>query len=152
MPASPGAHTYRGSRVLLISLEGAQPVGDLQQRGRPQLGAAGNEAPIVLHSEAEEGFVTDLLEGQADPGEPRHPLLIWSSGSWGGLSRQPHSNTPGDFPDRWGPQPQPTGGCPHPQVGCNTLHSSLISHHTPPTTPTPSVQPHFFPFFLWPHR
>ena len=68
MPASPGARTYRGSRVLLISLEGAQPVGDLQQRGRPQLGAAGDEAPVVLHPEAEEGFVTDLLEGRQTRG------------------------------------------------------------------------------------
>ena len=76
MPTSPGARTYRRSHVLLISLEGAQPVGDLQQRGRPQLGAAGDEAPIVFHPEAEEGFVTDLLEGRADAGEPRHPLLV----------------------------------------------------------------------------
>ena len=48
----------------------------LGQRQCPQLGAAGDEAPIVFHPEAEEGFVTDLLEGRADAGEPRHPLLV----------------------------------------------------------------------------
>ena len=96
VPALPGAHTYRGSRVLLVSLEGAQPVRDLQQRGGPQLGAAGDEAPVVLHPEAEEGFVTDLSEGQA---EPRRPPLTWSSGSWGGLGRQPRSYTAGDCAD-----------------------------------------------------
>lgn len=36
-------------------------MGDLQQRGRPQLGATGDEAAAVLHPEAEEGLVAHLL-------------------------------------------------------------------------------------------
>lgn len=74
---------YGGSDVLLVPLQGAQAVGDLQQCGRPQLGATGNEAAAVLHPEAEEGLVAHLLGGGAgrspvsEEGEkPRHPLSV----------------------------------------------------------------------------
>lgn len=36
-------------------------MGDLQQRGCPQLGATGDEAAAVLHPEAEEGLIAHLL-------------------------------------------------------------------------------------------
>lgn len=78
---SPRARTYRGNHVLLVPLQGAQPIRDLQQRGCPQLGATGNETSIVLYPEAEEGLVTHLLEGQADPGEGgerSNVTLCWS--------------------------------------------------------------------------
>lgn len=70
--SAPGARsargTYRGSCVLLVPLECAQPIGDFQQRGGAQLGTAGDETPVVLHPEAEEGLVTHLLEGPDRPG------------------------------------------------------------------------------------
>lgn len=42
-----------------------------QQCGCPQLGATGDETPVVLHPEAEEGLITHLLEGEPDPGGER---------------------------------------------------------------------------------
>lgn len=60
--------TYGRGHVLLISLEGIQPIRYFQQCGCPQLGATGDETPIVLHPKAEECLITHLLEA---PDRPR---------------------------------------------------------------------------------
>lgn len=63
--------THRRCYVLLIPLQRAEPMRHFQQCGCPQLGATGDETPVVLHPEAEEGLVTHLLEGEPDPGGER---------------------------------------------------------------------------------
>lgn len=52
--------THGGGQGLLVLLQGAEPRGDLQQRDGAQLGAAADEAPVVLQAQAEERLVADL--------------------------------------------------------------------------------------------
>lgn len=62
----PGTHGR--SYVLLIPLQSGETAGDLQQSGRPELGATRDETPVVLNPEAEEWVITHLLKEPAEPG------------------------------------------------------------------------------------
>jgi len=57
-----GEVSYGCHQALLVPLQGAQPRGDLQERGAAQLGADGQESTVLLHAEAVQRLVTHLRE------------------------------------------------------------------------------------------
>ena len=100
----PRPGTHGRSYVLLVPLESGETAGDLQQSGRPELGAAGDETAGVLNPEAEERVITHLLKEPEEPGRVGEETRLGMSYYWPYRNTlETHPSTVGEVP--WSPAP-----------------------------------------------